>query len=506
MAEKKRSLEEFLSFAPPKRTEYVSAEPINVEGELKEKPKAKGVKQAQMERKVAPTPAQSPQSSAPVKPQAKASVREVLAPEAPTPAAAPVKVGGEYVPPTPPQSQSTPVIPQTTEGPTAWERAMIGATPLLVGWLSGNTLEGTQTASKYLTDSESDLYKRERDFNQKLSELQAQKALKAAPNGKATNVKTIEYLDSKKQARTGRIINGEYYLDENTDPLVHVKATKDSWITKTLQTENGPKEVAYNPATGETREIGDHYERPRTALTDLDLGGEKTKTLVDMESGKKTFIGQGWEKPSNASLANQGKDERQIRQIRVGLLKDITKPTSVYSQRRESLEGMARAATLLNEGGPIGASGLRMILARSVFGEKGPLSDGDVSRLSGDPSMQETVSRVWDKYLTGQPLTENDRADVRAVIEVAADLAREDADRYLDDYLNTYKAEGYDLTPQLSQFRSMPEIPAFRSGKGKGISQAQFEKKVPLPAAGEVRNGYRFKGGDPKDKKNWEKQ
>jgi hypothetical protein len=188
-------------------------------------------------------------------------------------------------------------------------------------------------------------------------------------------------------------------------------------------------------------------------------------------------------------LRENGKDERQIRQIRVGLLKDITKPTSVYSQRRESLEGMGRAAKLLNEGGPIGASGLRMILARSVFGEKGPLSDGDVTRLSGDPSAQATVSRVWDKYLSGSPLREQDRYDVRKVIDIAADLARKDADGYLDGYLNTYKAEGYDLTPQLSQFRDLPEIVPFRAGKmeprvRRGTQAAQMDGMVMMERDG----------------------
>lgn len=504
MAEQKKpkiNLDDYLSFSAPKRKEYVSYdEPINVEGEVKEKPK-KGVTQAKIEKK--PTPVAPPPAA---KPAPKVTPREALAPEAPAPVNPPVQQGGTYVPPVQAQTTSAPPAPQQSQGPSTWERAMIGATPLLVGWLSGNALEGAQTSSKYLTESEGDLYKRERDFNQKLSEMQAQKALKNPAAAKGVQAKTFEYQGSDGRPRFGRLINGEYYRDEATDPLSVPKATKDSWITKTINTPEGPKEVAYNPDTQETRAIGDHYDKPRTALADMDFQGEKTKTLIDLGSGDKKFLGKAWEKPAQANLANQGKEERQIRQIRVGLLKDITKPTSVYSQRVESLEGMARAATLLNEGGPIGSSGLRMILARSVFGEKGPLSDGDVSRLSGDPSLQASASRIWDKYLTGAPLTENDRMDVRAVIDVAANLAREDADRYLDHYVNTYKAEGYDLGPQLDQFRQHVSMPNFKGGPMKGVTANQVQKKVPPPSAGEVRSGYRFKGGDPKDPKSWEKQ
>lgn len=455
---------------------------IYVGGNLKEK---RGVSAAQEVPVAAPTP------QAPIAPQA------------------PIKQGGTFVPPAPVQQAPQAQMPKASQGPSVWERALIGATPLLVGWLSGNALEGAEASGKQLVDTEADLYKRERDFNGKLAEMQAKKALQTVPAGKGLQAKTFEYKGSDGQPRIGRFINGEYYRDETTDPLASVKSGKDTWITKKIQTENGPKEVAYNPVSGETKAIGDAYEKPERQIVDVDFQGEPTKAVANLSQGKiDAYLGKMASKPS--SMAENGKDERQIRQIRVGLLKDITKPTSVYSQRRESLEGMNRAAQLLNDGGPIGASGLRMILARSVFGEKGPLSDGDVSRLSGDPSAQAVVSRIWDKYLSGEPLTPTDRTDVRKVIDIASNLATADANRYLDGYVDTYRAEGYDLNPQLQHFREMPSIPPFRSGSGAGARVPRGTKSSQQAPSnglkiGDTVKGFKYKGGDPAKQESWGK-
>lgn len=505
MATTRRSLDDYLSFKPMKQEVKIPLSPE--ENEELDKKSVQASKANTQKAKVVKTPTGTAQEHAPLEifGDSKRGVSEAqtIAPPAPTPQPAPTapaqqQGSGIFTPATQSvQTSQTPTI-QPSSGPSAWERALVGATPLLVGWLTGNQLEGTEAAGNQLANTEADRYKREADFNTKLAQMQAQASMKKA-SGKGLQAKTFEYKGSDGQPRIGRFVNGEYYYDETTDPLASVKATKDSWITKTINTENGPREIAYNPATQETREIGEHYDKPQRQVVDVDFQGDPTKAVANLSSGKlESYLGKVATKP----LASEnGKDERQIRQIRVGLLKDITKPTSVYSQRRESLEGMARAATLLNDGGPIGASGLRMILARSVFGEKGPLSDGDVSRLSGDPSAQATVSRLYDKFLEGRPLTEQDRNDVRKVIDVAAKLSTEDANRYLDGYLNTYKSEGYDLGPQLSHFREMPQIPGMVSGK-RGIQAA---KGVNSPEAGMKKDGYTFKGGDPSKQENWEK-
>lgn len=518
MATKKRSLEDF--FKPQEQEIQIPFRPKNEEEEkvvkktlVEEKKKneaGKGndvIEVAGFLRE--PRGVSAAQTEKPA-PKPKVPIREVIPPtEQVNP---PTKQGGTFVPPAPVQNPAV-AMPQASKGASDWERAMIGATPLLVGWLTGNELEGTELAGSTLAGTEADRYKRENDFNQKLAEMQAKKSMSPA-SGKGMQAKTFEYAGSDGRPRIGRFINGEYYRDEATDPLAHVKPEKDSFITKTVKDEKTGKlmEVAYNPVTKETQVIGeaksdDSYDFIPTVTDE----GPTRYQIASKKTGDNIGFLPGQVPAKSGQLANEGKDERQIRQIRVGLLKDVTKPTSVYSQRREAMEGMARAATLLNEGGPIGASGLRMILARSVFGEKGPLSDGDVTRLSGDPSAQAAAARIWDKYLIGAPLTREDRADVRKVIDVAAKLAEQDANGYLDGYLDTYKAEGYDLKPQLQHFREMPKIPAFRAGTMAGprtprVPRGTSAAQTSGPQPGLVQDGFKYIGGDPSKPENWEKQ
>jgi hypothetical protein len=499
----KKSLEDFLA-KPKERSNYVEASPeknkpkfhkngdveISVGAASREETPKKGVKAAQTE-KVTETvlPAQPEVKAAPIIPP-----EPIAAPPVPAPIAEEVTT-----------KETTTSAPQEAAGPSVWERAMVGATPLLVGWLSGNMREGLQVSGDHMVKSETDLYKREMDLDTKIREMKAKRDL-AGTTTKNPAQKTIEYMDSNGKTRIGRLVNGQFITDEKTDPLASIKPGTTKWITKQIDTPQGPKEVAYNPDTQEIREIGNASVRDKFAYKEVMVNGKPTLVAIKDDQ----IVNQLGESASASSLREDGKNERQLKQIRVGLLKDITKPTSVYSQRRDQLEGMVKAAELLNSGGPIGGSGLRMILARSVFGEKGPLSDGDVSRLSGDPAAQRVVDAMFEKYLAGN-INDADRMDIRRVIDIAAKLAQEDANRYLDSYVQTYKAESpdLDLTTQLNQFRDLPSLPAHRRGSmkqimrddAKGTAAAQVKGLNPGTRDGD----YEYVGGDPGKKESWKK-
>lgn len=73
------------------------------------------------------------------------------------------------------QAPAAPVAEKKGDFP--WDRLLMGATPLLVGLLTGNKLEGVQTAAKQLVGTETDLYKRERDLAGKIEELKAKQQM-----------------------------------------------------------------------------------------------------------------------------------------------------------------------------------------------------------------------------------------------------------------------------------------------------------------------------------------
>lgn len=176
---KKRSLEEFFSdsFSPgAERKEYVTTE--TPEGKV-------------VTKSATSTAVVDPKTNNAKVDSGAINVDGVLEEKAPEPA--PVveapKPQGPYKPlDAQDPSHIQPTLKQTIfgqpqEDSSAWERAMIGATPLLVGLLSGNQLEGAQTSSKYFVGEESDRYKRTKDLNQKLAELKLKRET-ASTNGK----------------------------------------------------------------------------------------------------------------------------------------------------------------------------------------------------------------------------------------------------------------------------------------------------------------------------------
>lgn len=207
MPAKRRSLEEFFSekmVAPPveERTDYVT----RVEGDnvVTERPEAKMVYNTKTKNaSVVNAPIEVP-TDLPAKPSVKTEILKALEPEAPKPQGPYVPLNAQSSAPVQKQA-ATPAPVKDSSFP--WDRALIGATPLLVGLMTGNELEGAQTSGKYLVDSETDLYKRERDFDGKLAEMKAKRDL-AGSDGKSHYNKTEVLNPETGQVESWSTLNG----------------------------------------------------------------------------------------------------------------------------------------------------------------------------------------------------------------------------------------------------------------------------------------------------------
>jgi hypothetical protein len=138
---------------------------------------------------------------------------------APAPIAAPVveapKPEGPYTPLQPQTQAELPKAAPVANVPMAdtgsdWERAMIGATPLLVGLLTGNTLEGTKTSANYFVGEEGDRYKRAKDFNGKIAEMQAKRSM-AGTDAKTKFDKTEVFNPETGKKEIWSMANGRRY-------------------------------------------------------------------------------------------------------------------------------------------------------------------------------------------------------------------------------------------------------------------------------------------------------
>lgn len=426
----------------------------------------------------------------------------ILPPEEPV--GDPPPLAPKYAPPAAAPAAKPQV--QDSTGPSAWERFLVGATPALVGLLSGNELEGISLSGQTLANTEADRYKRELDFHGKLQEMKAKKALGAADKNdrKPSFARETLYDPQTKKSYVHSIVDGQ-------DMGVLGEAAPDK------VRESYMKETMYNPQTRQmevatinprTKEVTFHgvgeAKSGKRALADLDFQGESTKAVVDLDEGKVvSYLGKNPEKKSPYEGLEAGRMDRFKQQKMQDFAGKLTSKGSVFNDKKANVDGIVKAASMLNSGVPIANAGLRNYIARNIFGEKGPLSDGDVTRLEGDPSLMERVSRFYEKWSTGN-ITEIDREDMRAVIEIAHKLEAEDAVGEASRVGRAFSVSGIDMTPIVQAYTtdSIKPLPKFVAGRGSSALKQTFA----TPKVGEVRKGYRFKGGDPSKSESWEKQ
>lgn len=187
--------------------------------------------------------------------------------------------------------------------------------------------------------------------------------------------------------------------------------------------------------------------------------GDSKLYEVDKE-GKAVFmpreqaIGQQAYKASKT--ADDGKDIRQLRAQdfaeRMKLndrqdkaMKDFTAPNGEFTKHLENMQMSVSAMKQLNEGGPIAESGLPSLIARGVFKEKGVLTEQDVQRVGGDPSLIAQYNRTLSKALRGEGLTPDDRRDVAVLLKVGYQEEIDRMNKVANKFVKTRKAVGLDI-------------------------------------------------------------
>jgi hypothetical protein len=221
-------------------------------------------------------------------------------------------------------------------------------------------------------------------------------------------------------------------------------------------------------------------KKPPESYTEVGYVDESGKPVVgtmQRSTGQKGPVLGG--KPESPAASNQAEiNSRFDRQKQFQIYQDFIKPTSLFNVKKANVSGISKAVDLLNSGSPLGASGVRNIIARNVLGEKGPLSDGDVTRLAGDPSAQALVARFYEKWVAGK-LTEDDRKDAYAVLKIAMKLEREDALREANNVVKSSQALGYDIADPINKYVSgaLKEMPEFTPG-GKVTKQIRTKNGI----------------------------
>jgi hypothetical protein len=325
--------------------------------------------------------------------------------------------------PTPSQGQPESKFP--------WDRALIGATPLLVGLLTHNNLEGTQTAANYFVGEEGDRYKRGKDLEGKLAELKAKRELASTEKGgsKRYQAVTIALKDGQNVKATFDTYNGQYLMPDGSEiPSNHIRAG-----------------YAVNPEEFNRRkDVSSEHKRD-----DADYLG--TNTRIDPTTGQLGVVRNGEIAPIRGQSSGQlnVKNEKDIKDAQ----KEFT-GSQAYKDATQALQlapqvtGLLDAAARDNDPNSIAGSAVTLTLIRQAQ-RVGVASDKDAQAFGGTQQYEETLKRLEDKLLgTGKPLTARDVNDLREVSNIYTRRAKQ----LLGDYYTEKKgsfASRYNLHPEI---------------------------------------------------------
>lgn len=438
----------------------VHSAPIGVDGELSE---------------VAPTPA--PMAQAPVEEKKPEGPYTPMAPQA----QAPVQTV---------QAPAPQVQPADTG--SAWERLLIGATPLLTGLLTGNSMEGVQVAGNYFAGEEADRYKRAKNFNDKLAEMQAKRAMAGATDKSNKFGNTEVYNPETGKTEIWSVLNGQRYQYLGLK-AADSKSPKASY--QRMKDKDGNVNV-YEVLPGqEPRLLGPAEEKFAPRYNFLDVADEGTTDPYDAKKivyKNGQYEGEAGRLPSKpAEMREDGKDRRFEEAQMNGIVKDFRNKNSKFSTAQDDALNIVKAADMLNKPNPFSDEGIKTFMARSVFAEKGPLSDSDLLRLAGSGAIDEVAIRNIQRWRDGQRITNEDAKAMRQVLETVYPYIKQKAMGELEGTIRAYPDYAAKLAPRLRAYvdGNFPQLPSWSNPSRNGVAVDKSVDNTMKPQS-VIQNGH----------------
>lgn len=484
-AKKRPSLEEFFGgFSKPiQREEYVTVQ--TEDGKVASKSNT-------AKRVYDPKTKKTEVDNAPIGVVAPLETKQVEAPVAPPVVEAPKAPEGPYIPmdaqaQAPVQSlPKQQVDPQPADTGSVWERLLIGATPLLTGLLTGNSLEGVQVSGNYFATEEADRYKRGKDFNSKLAEMKAKRDMAGTLDNKS-HFNKAEVLNPQ----TGKVeiwstLNGKRH------EFLGLKAadSKSPKASYQRMVEGNGKVGLYEVLPGQNpRRLGDAEDKFAPQYDFLDVEDDGTKDPFD---AKKIVYKNGEYQgdagrlaPKAANLREDGKDRRFEEAQMNSIVKDFRNKNSKFSLAQEDAANIAKAAEMINKPNAFSDEGVKTFLSRSVFGEKGPLSDYDLARLAGEGSIDESMMRKIQGWRNGNKITDTDAKAMYDVLQRVYPYIKRKAMGELEGTIKAYPKYAGELAPRLRAYveGNFADLPAWANPKRNNVDvSVNVNKNMAAPA------------------------
>lgn len=367
--------------------------------------------------------------------------------------------------------------PASEEG-FPWDRALIGATPLLVGMLTGNTLEGVGTSAKYLTETETDLYKRKNDLDYKLAEMAAKQKMagpeslkrrfspQRAENKKTGEVTWLDYDTFKgglTKVGTGEPINpDDWVVGYAANP--HNESTKDVF-KRSYRADS----LRNNPETGEADIYGNMVDNARNRSNDPERVTVKDSKDLEKIRG---------EIRSNETVKRLNKVGTTLPEIR----------SKIIAARR-FIDPVTGEVSKPNA---TAAESVRFELAKAIQGA-GVLTDRDVDRLGGDTSLKESARRLKEKQVKGTTLTEKDAKEYMELVDIYEANLKRNLKSLVNNSIKAYRVSYPKLTDAQIKMQLLPTLgPLLDSvGINKEKLMEAMKPKVSMPKV-IYQNGHKY--------------
>lgn len=314
------------------------------------------------------------------------------------------------------------------------ERALLaGATPLLVGLLSGGGGEAIEIASQGL-----------------LAEDQRSQKEESA---------LMDYLKKKQIAEAKGATGSKRYQ------------------AIPYETEQGDIKIGtfdtYTGSLAEGDKIRGYRKGHRVDPT--------TKELVETSGGTGLIAEAKRDRPQKERPFTI-KEEEDIRGLRKAFLSDPE-----VKKSRSAIAASGRAIELLKSGNPVADEGIKIIFPR-MFGEVGNLAVQEQERFTGSPELRRRYERLKSKWFETGKLTDEDRADL---IEVAQVMGAYDQRRLKSAFEKYAKSE--ELISGIGSKRIKPTIKPFSEDEiSKGEVSRRVKKDFTTRLTGEDKSAYEW--------------
>lgn len=143
-----------------------------------------------------------------------------------------------------------------------------------------------------------------------------------------------------------------------------------------------------------------------------------------------------------------------------------------------ALSDSQNALNTIMSGSLTGQEAFKNFMARAS-GEKGPLTETDISRFSGDPSVQGRLARVYEKGLEGK-LTAADKADMVLLASKYAEFRQNKLAKSSDYFINQVAPGAYMTQPETARSLLIPQGGFGLQGEQLGIKPKVAKPNKPI--------------------------